>query len=77
MIMFDDKLHETKWMKLPEFGNVLIAKTSLRNLLLNDDCEYTSEKSKIIDESIFFYVEDEEFNMSNKSLSKLMWSQLK
>ena len=77
MIMFDDKLHETKWMKLPEFGNVLIAKTSLRNLLLDDDCEYTSEKAKIIDESIFFYVEDEEFNMSNKSLSKLMWSQLK
>lgn len=66
MIMFDDKLHETKWMKLPEFGNVLIAKTILRNLLLDDDCEYTSEEAKVIDESIFFYVEDDEFNMRNK-----------
>lgn len=77
MIMFDDKLHETKWMKLPEFGNVLIAKTILRNLLLDDDCEYTSEEAKVIDESIFFYVEDDEFNMRNKSLSKIIISQLK
>jgi hypothetical protein len=70
MIMFDNKLHETKWMKLPEFGNVLIAKTILRNLLLDDDCEYTSEEAKVIDE-------EDEFNMRNKSLSELIISQLK
>lgn len=77
MIMFDDKLHETKWMKLPEFGNVLIAKITLRDILLDDNCEYTSEEAAVIDESIFFYVQDGDFNISNKSLYKLMMSQLK
>jgi hypothetical protein len=77
MIIFDDKLHESKWVNLPEFGNVLIAKITLRDVLLNDVCEYTSKEAAVIDESIFFYVQDDDFNRNNKSLSKLMMSQIK
>jgi hypothetical protein len=77
MIMFDDKLHETKWVKLPEFGNVLIAKITLRDILLDDNCEYTSEEAAVVDKSIFFYIQDNDFNISDKSLSKLITSQLK
>jgi hypothetical protein len=77
MIIFDDKLHESKWVNLQEFGNVLIAKITLRDILLNDVCEYISKEAAVIDESIFFYVLDDDFDLSNKSLSKLMMSQLK
>jgi hypothetical protein len=77
MITFEDELHETKRMRLPKFGSVLIAKMNLRNLLLDDDCEYTSKKARLLDECIFFYVEDNKFNINNKALSKLILSQLK
>ena len=77
MILFENTWHETRQINLPKFGNVQIAKTALSNLLLDDDCEYVSDEARAIDEQLFYFVENDEFDMSNRSLAKLISLQLK
>jgi hypothetical protein len=77
MIMFKNAWYVTRDLNLPSFGYVVISTTELRNLLLDDDCEYTSDEARYIDEQIFYFVEEDEIKMTSKSLSKLIRNQLK
>lgn len=77
MIMFNGVWHEAKEMRIPEFGHVLISNMTVRNLLLNDDYEYSSIDAREVDEKIFFYVEDFQLNMDKQFLTKLITSHLK
>lgn len=77
VILFEDAWHETRQIFLPKFGHVMIAKVALRDLLLDDDCEYVTDEAEAIDEQIFYFVENNEFAMNNKLLAQLMLLQLK
>ena len=69
-INYNSKNYPLREIKLPEFGYVNLSTESLRMALLNDDCTYTTQEAKFIDEKIFFFIEDTEINLSDKNLKK-------
>jgi len=71
-IEFQNKDFKVRKIELPEFGNVLISTNSLNELLLNDDGNYTSDEAEAVDEEIFYFVEDNEIEHSEKELIKLV-----
>lgn len=75
--MFEDTWYKTRELNLPSFGYIAISTIELRNLLLDDDCEYTSDEARATDEKIFYFVQDDEINMRSRILTKLIQSQLK
>ena len=50
----------------------IVSVESLENALLNDDCEYVSDKAKEIDEGIYFYVPTKVILYSDKNLSRYL-----
>ena len=76
MITYNGCNYCAREMHIPSYGTVLISNSTLRNLLIDDDCKYRTEQAKWIDETIFFYVEDNEFNWDTKSLTKLILTNL-
>lgn len=69
-INYNDKNYPLREIKLPEFGYVTISTESLSKLLLNDDSCYTTQEAKYIDEKVFYFIEDDKINLSDKDLKK-------
>ena len=67
-ISFQDKIYKTRIVNVKGFGERRIATESLQDALLSDG-KYVSENAKIMDEAIFFYVEDKYIHCDDKALA--------
>lgn len=66
-IDFEGKTYPIKTIKMP-FGERTISIDELNDNLMNSDGSYVSEKARLIDENIFYYVEKVYFNLSESEL---------
>ena len=66
-ISFQDKIYRTRIVNVKGFGESRIATESLQDALLSDG-EYVSENARIIDEDIFFYVEDKYIHCDDQTI---------
>lgn len=71
-IRFQDKEFKIRGIEIPEFGNVLISTTSLNELLLNGNESYTSDEAIAVDESIYYFVEENEMEFTDDELFNLL-----
>ncbi len=55
------------WMK-----DARISTTGLNDELMNRDGSYVDDEGRTIDEAIFFYVEEEEFNLPDRELINII-----
>ena len=69
-VFFNGKNHLLRGVELEEFGDCTVAGISLQDELLDEETGYVSDAARSIDEGIFFYVEDEYLNKSEKDLTK-------
>lgn len=76
-IEFQNQEFKVREIGLPEFGNVLISTNSLNELLLDEDGGYTSNEAEIIDEKIFYFVENNEIELNEDELIKSVTLELR
>lgn len=74
-IEFEGRRYPTVIVNL-SFGDRKISNTDLNERLLTTDGSYVSEKARIIDESIFYFVEDRMLRFCENELSKLILSEI-
>lgn len=67
-IVFDDVEYKLRDVFIKDFGIKTIGTISLENKLLKDGV-YVSGAAQVIDEAIFYYVEDKEINNNDKKLA--------
>ena len=75
-IVFDNFEYPIREIYLPKFGNVTISTLSLVDKLLDDRSIYVSDKARLIDEEIFYYVDPEEIKLPTKKILKIILSNL-
>lgn len=75
-IRFENKVFKIRKIDLPEFGNILISTTNLNQLLMNEDGGYTSGEAEIVDEQIFYFVDENEIEYEQDKLIKMLSRQL-
>lgn len=73
-ITFQNKQFKVRELELLELGNVFISTRSLNNQLIDNRGGYVSNEAIAIDESIFYYVEEREIELSDAELSLLLTS---
>ena len=76
-INFQNKEFKIRQLELPEIGNVLISTNSLNESLLNESGGYVSDEALVVDENIFYFVNDNEIKLSNKELMNLIKEEIK
>lgn len=69
---FNGKEYITRTIKVESYGERTIAGVSLEEELFDKEGNYVSGEARLIDESIFFYVEDKWLNSSDEQLSKIV-----
>ncbi len=72
IIEFNNNFYLARRVKIKDVGEVLISTESLNEALMKDG-KYTSEEARNIDEKIYFFVEDEHINLTEKELSKYVY----
>ena len=68
-IPFQGNIYKTRIVNVKGFGEERIATEKLQDVLLSEG-KYVSENARIIDEAIFFYVEDKYINLDDKALAE-------
>ncbi len=76
-IEYKNKEFEVREIDFQGLGNVLISTTSLNELLLNEEGGYVSDEAIVIDEQIFYFVDENEIKLSEQELRKVLMSQVK
>jgi hypothetical protein len=71
-IEFENQLFLVKEIEVPDLGNVKISTSTLNRLLLNNSGDYISETASIIDESIYFFVEDNQIDLTDDELLNIL-----
>ncbi len=77
IINFQNNEFKIRELELPEIGNVLISTNSLNESLLNETGGYVSNEAIVVDENIFYFVNDNEMKLSDKDLINLITEELK
>ena len=68
-IDYEGKLYPYLWLEIPNWGIYRVSTSSLSNALMeNDLATYKSEEARHIDEMFFFFVEDEDFQLSDEEI---------
>lgn len=75
-IQFQNKEFRVREIEFPDMGFVLISTKSLNKLIMNENGGYVSDEASLIDESIFFFVEEEEIKSTNQELINLIISNI-
>jgi hypothetical protein len=75
IIEFQKKQYRIREIKLPKVGKVLISTTSLNEALLKKG-SYVSDNAVIIDEQIYYFVNEREITLSDKKLINLVKKEL-
>ena len=76
-IEFQGNQYKVREVELPEIGNVLISTTSLNKLLLNDHSSYVSNEAISVDESIYYFVDENEIELSDDELINILTTEVK
>lgn len=76
MITFQNQKFKTRELDLHDWGLVTISTTPLSDLLFNDETGYPSKEAQLIDETIFFFVAENEIDLSDKELAKVVLKSL-
>ena len=71
-INFQNKEFKVREIELSEIGNILISTNSLNESLLNKNGGYISDDAITLDENIFYFVNDNEIELSNDELINLI-----
>lgn len=71
-VEFQNKTYKVREIKLPEFGIVKISTTNLDEVLMKKGSAYISKQAQNIDEKIFFFVGEDEIELDEKVLMKLI-----
>lgn len=74
-IKFNENYYPTMLIKMP-FGLRKISTEALNEKLMNFDGSYVSEKARIIDEEIFYFVPEESITLANDEMVNLILSEL-
>ncbi len=62
-IVFQGKSYPVTYINMP-FGKRMISNEQLNDALMNYDGSYVSNEAKVIDEKIFYFVNDEVLGLS-------------
>ncbi len=76
MITYQNRKFETRELDLHDWGLVTVSTTSLGDLLFNNETGYPSKEAEVIDETIFFFVAENEIYLSDKELAKVVLKSL-
>jgi hypothetical protein len=68
-VYFQNERFLLKQIWLPSDGWVFVASESLNQKLLTSNADYVSEEARLLDEKIFFFVEDNKLLLDDKSLA--------
>lgn len=71
-ITFLNKQFRVREIKLPDLGYILVSTTNLNDALMINGSEYISDKAQRIDEQIHFFVEENEIELDEKELIKIV-----
>lgn len=71
-LKFQDREYSLREINLPDIGTVTISTVELNDALLNSRYDYVSEEAQVIDEGIYFFVEEEEIGLEESKLSELI-----
>ena len=74
-IKFQNKEYKAREIELHELGKILVSTTSLNNVLMINGSDYVSDEAKNIDEGIYYFIEEEEIELNETDLVKLISSQ--
>ena len=74
-LKFQNIEYKLREIELPELGNVFVSTTSLNNALMIDGSDYVTDEAKDIDEGIYYFVEENEIELNETDLVKLISSQ--
>lgn len=69
-IKFENKEYPYRELFMHDFGNVVVSTDSLNQVLMNEDGTYTTKDAKLLDEEIFFFVEDADIFLKDSLLAK-------
>ena len=75
MIEFEGKVYSSVTVNMP-FGERTISTIALNESLMNLDGSYVSEKARLIDENIFYFVPEEVLSTDNYSIVELILSEI-
>lgn len=74
-INFNGKVFPVIYVKFP-FGERKVSNHKLNYALMNFEGSYVSEEARLIDEKIYYFVEDEVLHFSNDKIVKLISSEI-
>jgi len=72
ILKFDQTTYLIRTIPTPVFGEVDVASVSLNDKLMEVAGRYISEEARLIDEQIFFYVDDDVLHNSEEYLIKYL-----
>ncbi len=72
MITFQNINFPIREILLPKVGNIVIATQSLNEMLFNVNNQYVSFEAEQIDNQIFYFVENEQIELEDKILIKIV-----
>jgi len=75
MIKFEGIEYPVLQLNFP-FGERIISTEKLNGNLMNIDGSYVSESARMIDEEIFYFVDEENLNLTNKDLIQLILNEI-
>lgn len=71
-ITFEGVEYKIRGVRLPSVGFVEVSTLSLENALLDEDGIYISNEAQEIDESLFYYVEENEIDLPEAEIIELL-----
>ena len=69
-ITFENRKYRLREVEIDNIGKVNIASTKLNDKLISNEGTYTSNEAILVDEQIYFFVEQSKLKLSNQDLIK-------
>ena len=71
VVQFNGQEYPIREIRMP-FGERIISITELNDALMKNDGSYFSNEARFVDESIFFFLEKENFGLSEKKIKNII-----
>ncbi|WP_179318986.1 hypothetical protein [Winogradskyella helgolandensis] len=71
VVQFNGHEYPIRKVQMP-FGERVISVTDLNDALMNADGSYFSNEARFVDESIFFFLEKENFDLSENKVKEII-----
>jgi hypothetical protein len=76
-VRFQNIEFKIREIDLPQWGNVLISITGLNEKLMSEGGSYVSEIANVIDDQIFYYVDETQIVCSEEELIQILTLELR